>query len=391
MKLNKSHLKRKLVKFNFTTIFFFGLSLISVTFAWFAYSNIVNNDLKVEIKSWNINITQDNTVISNQIGVEISDFYPGSEPFNKTIMINNSGDIGANISYKIKYMRIFDTEYELDDQEGLFNMLSQELPFTINFSVDNDYIGTNQISNFIYSFSWPLDSGNDELDGYWGNLAYNFVNAEKALKDSNPDYEIRNSIDIKIEIVVEQIIDDNHTDNNYLYGNERLLLDNSYTDCDLLSNLCHKYYVLDGGNASDNTVRYMIDPNQNISTISANQISSKITGSVNTLNINDILNIVKTDIIDTNIVINNLSKRVLGSTSEDDYTSILNSIKNSNGEIQFSKNVFYFLNSNDCYWINEPYSSNKTFAIKNNGDVIRLYGENNTTSCKFVSVITKTK
>ena len=112
---------QKYSKLSFMSIFFAAVSLLSVTFAWFAYSNIVDNDLKVQIKSWNIDITQNNTSISNQIGVEIPDFYPGSEPFNRTIMINNLGDIGANISYKIKYLRIFDTVYELDNQDELFN------------------------------------------------------------------------------------------------------------------------------------------------------------------------------------------------------------------------------------------------------------------------------
>ena len=89
MKINKDRIRKKLVKFNLTSIFFFILSLVSTTFAWFAFSNVVNNNLEIEVKAWDVNITEGENNVSNEIGIKVESFHPGSETTTKTININN--------------------------------------------------------------------------------------------------------------------------------------------------------------------------------------------------------------------------------------------------------------------------------------------------------------
>ena len=64
MKLSE-RIKSKLVKVNFTSILFFAVSLISITLAWFAYTNTVSSNMNIDLKAWNVKITKNNTEVNN--------------------------------------------------------------------------------------------------------------------------------------------------------------------------------------------------------------------------------------------------------------------------------------------------------------------------------------
>ena len=75
LKLNFKRLIKKVKKLNFTSIMFLVLSLISSTFAWFAFTNIVDNDMNIDIKAWKVNISENNNLITNKIDINVDNFY----------------------------------------------------------------------------------------------------------------------------------------------------------------------------------------------------------------------------------------------------------------------------------------------------------------------------
>ena len=79
MRTIKQRIHRILVKINITSIFFFILSLISVTLAWFAFSNIVSNNMEISIKAWDININDETGEVSNKLSITLDDFHPSKE------------------------------------------------------------------------------------------------------------------------------------------------------------------------------------------------------------------------------------------------------------------------------------------------------------------------
>ena len=95
------------------------------------------------------------------------------------------------------------------------------------------------------------------------------------------------------------------------------------------------------------------------------------------------------DIIYTNIVIPNISNRILGNVEYGDRSiQILNYVAEKKGHIEFNNSYFNSLSSNTCYWTSTTYSNDMNYAIKNNDEeTIKLYGENKNNSCLFVPVI----
>ena len=179
MKLNRKRIKRKIIGFNFTTLFFFLLSCISFTFAWFAYSNVVKSKIEIGVSAWHIEFSEGNEEITNEIPIEINSFYPGAEKYTKTLEIFNKGDIDAEFSYNINYLRIFEKEYDVEKQEELIDQLSHEYPIVFNIISDSDFIKANESIIVNIAAEWPLDSGDDITDGKWGNEASKFIELEK--------------------------------------------------------------------------------------------------------------------------------------------------------------------------------------------------------------------
>jgi len=117
VEINWKRITKNAKKVNFTSIMFLVLSLISTTFAWFAFSNIVDNDMNIDIKAWKVNISDEDSLITNKIDINLDNFYPGVEMNNKTITITNEGDLASVVSYKINYLRIFDEVFDVSNQE----------------------------------------------------------------------------------------------------------------------------------------------------------------------------------------------------------------------------------------------------------------------------------
>ncbi len=186
-------LKKKLRR---RTLFFLILTLMANTFAWFIYSNKVSNNITTGVKSWKINFKQDGVDIVNNVEFKIDSIYPGMPDYTNSLSITNIGETAANISYEVEEIKILDEFYNSDmySSTDLINRLKDNYPFKMNFSINNQEVGTGQTSEFTFSLVWPYESGHDEADTYWGKKSASF-------KEQYPDKE---QIAIKVKIIAGQ-------------------------------------------------------------------------------------------------------------------------------------------------------------------------------------------
>lgn len=178
------------------TLFFLILTLMANTFAWFIYSNKVSNNITTGVKSWKINFKQDGVDIVNNVEFKIDSIYPGMPDYTNSLSITNIGETAANISYEVEEIKILDEFYNSDmySSTDLINRLKDNYPFKMNFSINNQEVGTGQTSEFTFSLVWPYESGHDEADTYWGKKSASF-------KEQYPDKE---QIVIKVKIIAGQ-------------------------------------------------------------------------------------------------------------------------------------------------------------------------------------------
>ena len=209
MKLS-DRVKDKLKKINISSLAFFAISMISITLAWFAYTNTVSSNMNINLKSWNVRITKNNTNVNNTFSININDLYPGAQTFDETYTIHNDGDIAAKISYNIKSFRIFNTEYTTANSIS-FAQLERDYPFVLSFTHGSRYLAPGDTSTFNVNCQWPLDSGNDELDTQYGQMAYEFYQNEQQLHNQDSSYQMRSGLELKIEIVISQYIDETNS------------------------------------------------------------------------------------------------------------------------------------------------------------------------------------
>lgn len=178
------------------TLFFLILTLMANTFAWFIYSNKVSNNITTGVKSWKINFKQDGVDIVNNVEFKIDSIYPGMPDYTNSLSITNIGETAANISYEVEEIKILDEFYNSDmySSTDLINRLKDNYPFKMNFSINNQEVGTGQTSEFTFSLVWPYESGHDEADTYWGKKSASF-------KEQYPNKE---QIAIKVKIIAGQ-------------------------------------------------------------------------------------------------------------------------------------------------------------------------------------------
>lgn len=392
LKLNHKRIKRKAISFNLTTIFFFLLSCISLTFAWFAYTNVVQTDIEIGVTAWHIELRDGEEEITYEALIPIEEFYPGVEQYTKSIEILNKGDIDAQFDYKITSLRIFDEKFNVENQEEIFDQLAQSYPFLFNVEVDGHFIGTGESIFLNIVADWPLDSGDDAKDSMWGNAAYNFIQNEKIKAENDPEYKIRSVIEIALELTTQQYVEENKdiTDNRYLYGNLYNYNIETLSPCNIGEANCYNFYVIDKNNfVSEETVRLILNPEDYLQIGTYEHILANTTNNLKLPSAEQIITAVSRDIIDTNIIVPNISNRILGNVEYNNRShNILNKIAQENGYIEFNKNYFNNLSSDICYWTNTEYKDNMNYAIKNNSEnTIKLYGEDKNTNCLFVPII----
>ena len=385
LKLNIKRILKKLTKANFTSLIFAVVSIISTTFAWFAYSNIVDNDMEISVKSWKIDISEGESMITNKLEIDLDEFYPGMETVYKKFTISNGGDIPSMVSYKVNSLRIYDQEFDVSDQYVIFDNLAQTYPFSLNFNLNKRYLGVGDEVEFTYSISWPLDSGDDIEDGLWGNRAYKFTVAEQNKKKQNSSYQIRDSISLEVELIVEQYVENDDVyilDKNYKFGTQ-LYLNDEYKICEGNLSDCKKYYVIDMNSSIEEEDVYVLsDPNTDLSYVEPTEYHS-----INkSYSLDSLLGIISSDVIGTQIVIPGISNRILGVGDDGAlYHFIFEKLLEKNGYIIFSQEKFPMFDTDSCFWISNSGSyGSHNFAVKSlNDNTLQLYVETEN-ACKIL-------
>ncbi|MDD2504885.1 MAG: hypothetical protein PHF21_01265 [Bacilli bacterium] len=403
--------KKHLVYFrlNIMSLFLIAVSFISVTLAWFAYSGLATVDTTVDVKAWHIELEKNGEKISNDIVILLSDIYPGMETKTELINIKNPGDSDAELKYNIVSARILgdnENNYIIDENlksEYVEDILSHNFPFKVNISLSKNYIlSKGEDSYFEISVSWPLDSGNDELDSLWGNKAYNYQLNENQKKINDPNYRIEPSIKIKISLTAEQYMGNgDSSDSNYNLGDELLIDFINNSRCSSISETCIKMYVIDINNTlADHSITLLPNPHRNYIESQYTNYLTKYTEltsdwQVNTraLLIDDLLKVISTDVTHSVLIRDGLSDAVIGNLKYPNRISTeINKIINTNGYYSFINSRFAYLSSADCYWTMSEYGNDKAFSLIKNSDLdSKIYGNMKSNTCKIIPIVTINK
>ncbi len=397
-------------RINLLSLFFIILSFISVTLAWFAYSGLSNVSTEIGVKAWYITLEKDGEMISNDIVISSSEIYPGMETLTETVKIQNLGDSDANIRYSILSARILDqpeNNFVVNDKtvtsDYVEDQLSHSYPFKVNINLSKGYVlAKGDESFFEVSISWPLDSGDDGLDSYWGSEAFKFQQSETNRKSANPEYQKKQPIQIVISVIAEQDVgDENSNDPNFNLGDQILFDVINNKSCKELSETCISTYVIDSNNKiANNKVTLLPTPRKTyLSGIYSNYnsllkgVTSDWNVETRALYIEDILNVISTDIFNSKLLSDEITGVVIGDLKYPNRIQTeIEKVKSTNGYYNFRNEKFQYISTANCYWINSRYNSSKSFAIKRvNEEISKVYGLDNNSTCNVVPVITVDK
>jgi hypothetical protein len=176
MEKNKDAIKILKKSMRLKVLLLLGIMLTFNTFAWFVYSNTINNTISTYVKAWRIEFESGEEIIE-LIEFEIDDLYPGMTEYTNFINVVNYGDTSASLSYEIVDIKILTDTYSSPTYSSsvLEGMLLNDYPFVIEFSLSETVlpplIGT---SDFTVTVNWPYEGGNDAEDTQWGHDSYSF-------------------------------------------------------------------------------------------------------------------------------------------------------------------------------------------------------------------------
>lgn len=397
----KTRYKRYL-KIYMIPIIFIATSFIFTTFAWFAYSGLRKVSTEVDVKAWYIELSKSGDVVTNDIVITLDDVYPGMETVDEIVNIENKGDSDAKLSYKIVSARILDSSINgeaLENNQFLSDSLSHDYPFHVNIDLSKNFIASGgDSSTFEVSVSWPLDSGNDNLDSLWGTNAYNFQQGEQRKLVEDPSYEVRPAVQIVISIAAEQYIDTNSSsDMRYALG-DTILYDVLHNRrCESVSNTCLSTTVIDTNNTlGDVNVTLLPSLYGNYLSGNFNEYNSKLeeytsnwSAPTRALSVNDLLHVVSKDVTNTLLNSDSISPQIVGNLSYGTRidTELARGI-GFNGYYTFMNDRYNYLVHNGCFWTTSNYNETNGFAFGKLNDLkSEIYGKSKSEECKVIPVI----
>lgn len=184
--------------------------LVSNTFAWFIYNNQVDNRIDVHVRAWRIVLTKEDSQISDYVTFNVQNVYPGMTDYTDNLKVYNQGEVGATIRYTIMSANILGTEYiskEGRAEKGetalatdlsssdLEQKLANDFPFKISFKMGKDSLSAEtDETTYTLTVTWAYESGDDAMDTYYGNLAYDYIH-------NNPN---TSCITLKVKIDIAQ-------------------------------------------------------------------------------------------------------------------------------------------------------------------------------------------
>ncbi len=162
-----------------STLILLLITFSSTTFAWFVYATKISAGITAHIDSWNILFTAQDNLISEYVYFTIPDMYPGMTEYSDGVSAYNLGDKQATIYFEVVSARILGVNYYVDENtltsDMLINQLAGSYPFKITLSLTSETLTPNSgRTYFSLNVRWPYESGNDDLDTYWGKRAYDY-------------------------------------------------------------------------------------------------------------------------------------------------------------------------------------------------------------------------
>ena len=168
-------------------------TLIMTTFAWFAYTKILNPSLNIHVAAWDMEYYINGEKKENPIGIEFPTLYPQMEDQVVKVDILNNGEALVDLSYQIQAISIVGVSYELvpegeqpttenyimiaeptleSDPEtgellskGIIINDPEKFPFTLEIE-HSLQVAAQDDAYLEVTAKWPGD--NDELDTEWG-------------------------------------------------------------------------------------------------------------------------------------------------------------------------------------------------------------------------------
>lgn len=199
------HFKKYLKKIKPIHILLIIFLLVFNTYAWFIYATEVSTGLSVHVRSWKILFKNDDKPIVDYLNIDVDNIYPGMDDYVNELEAYNLSESKAIVSYEILSARILDTEYksiegfkyenlEVPDgtmsSEELAQKLRTDFPFKLQIDIENQELDAEVgVTKYIIKLYWPYESGDDVLDTYWGNKAYEYN--EKNPTESSLNFRIR--------------------------------------------------------------------------------------------------------------------------------------------------------------------------------------------------------
>ncbi|MBR6034189.1 MAG: hypothetical protein IKP28_05615 [Clostridia bacterium] len=188
-RLNRKERRRK-HRVTLRTLFLLSVTLIFNTYAWFLYATTVSTNLTAHVDAWRVEFEVDEEMVEREFNFVITHAYPGMQDRVQTVDIRNSGERPADITYMVKYIRIFDDEYyssEYVQELGstpqgatvqtaaqLLSKLQNDFPFQITVQTAQATLQTGQSSSISIRFGWAYETGDDETDTDYGTRAYEY-------------------------------------------------------------------------------------------------------------------------------------------------------------------------------------------------------------------------
>ena len=190
---------KKLFKVIFKLRYFilFAIILLSINaYAWFIYITRVDSSITAKVRSWNVMFQVHDNNVSNEVVFDVGEIFPGMVDYSDSASVVNNGESAGTLTFNIKRVKIFNDVYTSNDytNDELVSMLANNYPFKIDVGLTNTSVSPGHTESFVLDVTWPYESGDDALDTYWGNIAYDYLQHSTTTT----------CISISVEVIVNQ-------------------------------------------------------------------------------------------------------------------------------------------------------------------------------------------
>ena len=169
-------LKRIIKKVRLKTILLLAITIASNSFAWFIYTTEVKTNMDTRVREWKVTFDSNGEHVEKVITLNVKELYPGMKSYTETLTASTTGESNAKIDFEIKEAKILGEDLLLLNMtnDELIEYLKTNYPFKIELSSSNGVIEVSGKETVTINVYWDYESGNDELDTYWGNKSYDY-------------------------------------------------------------------------------------------------------------------------------------------------------------------------------------------------------------------------